>query len=687
MPQKPAARAFCLLALFWVVAGLLVHPVGEFPLNDTWSFFKPIRTLHEENRLELSQWPAMTLIAHIVWGWLITLIFGFSFTILRISVAFLGFGGVVAAWQTLRLLTGNEQKALLGALAVGFNAIYFNLSYTFMTDVPFFCSIMWSVYFYLLHLRDRKLKWLACATLTASIAILIRQLGVFLPAAFLAAVVIQERGAWKAWIKGLGSLFFVYGVIHAYNLWTAVSGQSSNQFYESYVREVWQKILSGPIALLRETTDTMLVCMVMLGLFMFPLLVLTLAWRNRRDRLINGLLTAAGIAFGIWLFRQNRALPFLPQGIFVDFALGPPTLRDVFYLQRDNLYKAPEFLLWAITWLGCIGAAWLLRHIAAAFGNIWRGIFQKSDHDFRLYAQIFGTALAAIIFLPMAIKYPFDRYLLACLPGLLPCIAAGGKFNLPLRRWQKWTAIVFISGSSIFAVAGTHDYLAWNRARWQALDYLCAQEQIPPTRIDGGFEFNGWHLFDPQYRSRIPKSWWWVHEDDFIVTFGLIEHHAVFKTFPYIRWCPPRRDFIAIIKKHDPHSGKIQFAGTESFGGRNIKTADGRILRYWSGRWDTTGIACDEYVILPPGQYRARFTFAAGKTRNAKNPKTGMFRLLTYGTRNLLAETEITNHSGDRRQFTTQELSFSIQTNMRVNVHVLGENTPLWLDNVEFIAD
>lgn len=42
------------------------------------------------------------------------------------------------------------------------------------------------------------------------------------------------------------------------------------------------------------------------------------------------------------------------------------------------------------------------------------------------------------------------------------------------------------------------------------------------TEIDGGFEFNGWYLYDAAYKSTPPKSWWWVHQDTYMVGARLI---------------------------------------------------------------------------------------------------------------------------------------------------------------------
>ncbi|MDO9541090.1 MAG: glycosyltransferase family 39 protein [Kiritimatiellia bacterium] len=683
--RTSASRNILLLVLLWVLAGLLVNPIGEFPLNDAWAYAQPVKTLCEEGLLRMSGWTAMPLIAHIGWGWLATSIFWFSFTVLRLSVALLGLGGMLIAWQTLRELTGDEEKAMLGALAIGFNGIYFNLSYTFMTDVPFFFYAMLSMYCYMRSLRDKNLRWLVFATLSAAAATLIRQVGLLLPLPFMLACVIHERFAIKAWLRGAGSMIFVYGALIAYERWMEAT-VGLPDLYRTNETAMWRQISAGLIPLIKDTKDNLIACMVMLGLFMFPVLLLEMPRRSRRDRIITWFLTAGGLALGVWLACEGRKMPLLSKGIFVDFALGPPTLCDVFCLERDNLYKAPPVLLWLITFLGSIGAFWLLRYLVACAWNGFRWLFRGRGEGFCAAIQVLGMGSALIILLPLGISQcPFDRYLLACVPGLLLGIAAAARPGLPLLRWQRWVAVIFIMGSAIFAVVGTHDYLAWNRARWRALDYLCKENNIPPTNIDGGFEFNGWFLFNPAYKQQEQKSWWWVHDDEFIVAFGLVEHHRVNKSFPYIRWCPPMRDFIAVIEYRDLQADNIQLASTARDGGRNVKTPDGNILRHWNGRGQPVNIARDGYVFLEPGSYRARFTFAAGKPLNKRGANNGSLHVLDFNSGKMLVESEILNTGNGPRQFINQELPFWISTNLRVGVHIMGGNIPLWLDSVQFI--
>ena len=53
----------------------------------------------------------------------------------------------------------------------------------------------------------------------------------------------------------------------------------------------------------------------------------------------------------------------------------------------------------------------------------------------------------------------------------------------------------------------------------------------------------------------------------------------------------------------------------------------------------------------------------------------------------MLAEAEISIVGTEPRKFLNQELSFSITTNLRVGVHVIGADTPLWLDTIQFIKE
>jgi hypothetical protein len=107
------------------------------------------------------------------------------------------------------------------------------------------------------------------------------------------------------------------------------------------------------------------------------------------------------------------------------------------------------------------------------------------------------------------------------------------------RKLAGLAAALFLLVVGWFSIAGTTNYLSWNRARWNGLRYLTHEAGIPPSRIDGGFEFNGYYNYndgDVSYLKEkadpTKKSWWWVQDDAYLVSFGPVQGYTVLKTFP-----------------------------------------------------------------------------------------------------------------------------------------------------------
>src|SRR5207244_2431330 len=93
-----------------------------------------------------------------------------------------------------------------------------------------------------------------------------------------------------------------------------------------------------------------------------------------------------------------------------------------------------------------------------------------------------GLYLGATSIVPL-----FDRYLLPLLPMLAVILVPPDRGERVGRR--TWVAAALaLFALAAYAIAGTHDYLAWNRARWEALGQL-AGDGVAANRIDGGLEF------------------------------------------------------------------------------------------------------------------------------------------------------------------------------------------------------
>jgi len=118
-----------------------------------------------------------------------------------------------------------------------------------------------------------------------------------------------------------------------------------------------------------------------------------------------------------------------------------------------------------------------------------------------------------------------------------------------------------LAGTLVFSVATVRDYHAWNRARWEALHFAVDDLHLPSRQIDGGFEFGGWALYDPHYKVQPNKSWWWVTDDEYMVTFGEVSGYHTIRTFPFLRWLPPGEGRIHLLQR-DTRAGAASGRGT-----------------------------------------------------------------------------------------------------------------------------
>jgi hypothetical protein len=145
-----------------------------------------------------------------------------------------------------------------------------------------------------------------------------------------------------------------------------------------------------------------------------------------------------------------------------------------------------------------------------------------------------GYGLSIILLATQTAEF-FDRYMLPAAPLVLIILALGYSqaIDPPVPAWRGWATAgrLFLVGG--LSVAATHDYLAWSRARWEAVRYLTADLGVSPDEIDGGYEFNG----STTYRWRMPpatdgRSWWWVQRATYVLTSGPMAGYRGLKRSP-----------------------------------------------------------------------------------------------------------------------------------------------------------
>lgn len=490
----------------------LAGPLGEFAVNDDFSYAWTTRNWLETGGFRPHDWTSMPLVAQAAWGALWSLVAGFSHTTLRLSTIVCGLLAVVAQYALARELGARRGVAALVASSLAVCPLLVPLSVTFMTDVPFLAAMLGGCFAAVRWLRTGSPAALVGLLLAGVAATLTRQLGLALGVGVLVLSVRGERR-----LRGALLLLVTGAALVALHLWLDVSDTVPEQFRlrERQLRGVFDAGIATPVAAAERLSLVVLYA----GLFGLPLwlpYVREVARRRYAPLTVGCALLCVGS-----LVRVGRWMPALPHWVGPD-GLGPPKL-----LGEEALPSLPVGVLMVVTLVSVVGAAAVVVGCVRA----WR----SGSEAPRLLLVVVGAYLLPI--LPTAV---FDRYLL--LPvALLPLVARTGlRRSTPVSDTRRWA--VAAPALLLFAcvsAAGTHDLLAWNRAAWRAADQLVA-EGVSPWEIDGGFAWNGWHLSEelPADRPRTAKSWWWVEDDRHIVSFAPLDGYEVLWREPVERLLP-----------------------------------------------------------------------------------------------------------------------------------------------------
>lgn len=527
----------------WALGIALVDPHGDFALNDDWAYGLTVRTLLEAGAFRPPGWAAPTLLSQALWGAAAALPAGFSFTALRLSTLLLGGGALVAVYMLARTLRAPRGAAGVAALTVGFGPVFFELAHTFMTDVPFIGFATIALLFLARALAGGGDHQLAIGCVATVAAVLCRQVGIVVPVAFAVVCVVYGRGR----LAARGGRALLPLLLSASALWglrqvLAFSQAAGDGLGVGDVIAAWS-MRGNPPAALRLMRDNLLVAWIYCGLFLAPVLLhSSAAWRASlaRPRRFDAVAVAAALLAGATLWFWQRGMP-LRGNVLIKSGLGPITLHDIYVRGLANDTPLPEGFWHAVTALAVLGAALLIAQLTAVAAHLRRAAADERAVRLLLLLSAAGT------FAALSVVIPFDRYYLPVTAILAAALAPPP--TLATGRAGGTAATVLLAAMALFAVAGTHDYLSWNRARWQALAQLTEVDGIAPQRIDGGPEFNGPHFYARDYRPQRGKSWWWVVDDEFIIAMGPVPGFSVQRRYPYRRWLPPGTGEIVVLHR------------------------------------------------------------------------------------------------------------------------------------------
>lgn len=540
---RPAAGDLLLLTACWVAAVIVVDPRGDFPLNDDWAYAVAVQRLLRDGVFRPPDWTGMTLLSQALWGAAAAAVAGFSHTVLRGSTLLLAGAAVLLTYLLACRLGAPRGTARLAALVLAANPLFVVLAHGFMTDVPMLAMMLAALLGFARALqRDSRAAW-AAATAASIAAVLCRQPAIAVPLGFAAAVLLRPGDRRRWLLPAALSVLLAGGALWGFQLAMQTAGTLPANYFSTQTSFLLRLQASGLRGAVPRLLGNLGVALCYTGLFLLPLLLVGAAGWRARWRPATVIALAAGAGALLALSASPRPLP-LRGNVLIRSGLGPVTLNDWYIRGLANDPVLPAAFWWTVTGLAVVGVTLLVAQGAAATVQAWRDRRAAAGPAVRALL----LAVGALYLGTTCATRQFDRYFLPLVPllgiALLPP-PGGRSAPRPLRV----AAAVLLTLYAAYAVAGTHDYLAWNRARWQALRQLAAAG-IPAQRIDGGLEFNAPLFYSPDAGGGGGgRSWWWVVDDEYLVTMGPVPGYTVERRLPYPRWLPPVPAEITVLRR------------------------------------------------------------------------------------------------------------------------------------------
>ncbi len=572
--------------LSWLFAILvLVAPVGDFPLNDDWQYARAVKRLVETHQLVIDTPVAPSLVGQVYVGALLCALFGFSHTLLRLSTLLLG---VLLWWSVDRLLrvvgTPERPRHLVGIVLVT-NPIFVPLALSFMNELwgwaP--CLLAAAVWFEARARADAKRDPAALPAWTAPLVGLAiglsfwtRQLcAVTFPALLLgsgAALLAAREGrrlarAWPSLLVGVGIFCGLIGLhfLDGVNARPAYRGPLSAM--TQLAPELWTVNLG--------TWSAYLIWFVLPLCFLGPpprshrwlqipiaLLVMKLLLHTSDTLRGRNLAPASAAAF------LHGDFPYLSNLVHAG-GIGPNTLFDVFFRYMPRPLLAERWWLW-VEWLLLPGAWFVVGALVRRAPRVRHPRSDSSAPHPSLRGELIGfaatLAITSFLLAQQAFRdHLFDRYQLPSYLGLLLILGGsigeagitGSRLGQALRRIALAATL---GGLALYTVAGLHDYFGWNTARWRLVDELRGRG-LSTRSLQGGYEVNGWLLFDAHRaletspdcigvcRCAIDWPEWPCIDDSYVITMNRLRGYEVMAERRVRWWLPPGRQTLFLLRR------------------------------------------------------------------------------------------------------------------------------------------
>ena len=458
-----ASRNAMICGLVVVVCILACRPFAEIPYVDDWSMARTARIFAQTGHVAYNGWAAMPQGWQIVWGAIFINIFGFSYTVLRLSLLPVVFTTIYLFQISLAQFRFTQRRATFGALVFGLSPIFLPVASSFMTDIPGVAVILLCLFLCQKAIAapssSATILWLTAAALTNLVGGTVRQ------TSFLGVLVMVPSVGW--------ALRRRRGVLTTAGCLTAVSGLVILGYLKWYLAQPY----SVPEHFLRvEPNGAVLIHLA--GQLLTAFLLLLLSVLPALGLFSLDLLRLGGKTFWTGVATTAATLVAL-------VATRHLTPLGVLFSKFNIDLRLPQLLLCLALVSAVLAITRLLisRQMRVTEPRI-------SSADWKEILSLLGPYSLAyfLLLLPRgAAGWIWDRYLL----GLIPLVII-----VVLKLHQQYvddritpTAVVLLACLALFGIGRADKHYAEKRALVKAIAMLRA-DNVPRSAISAGFEYN-----------------------------------------------------------------------------------------------------------------------------------------------------------------------------------------------------
>lgn len=462
-----------LLGIFFVIL-IVMLPFKDQLFSEDFAYAQSVRHLITTGDLKISERVAPSSITLIVWGAIITKISGFSLANLHLSVAVLIPFLLIALYKLFYLAGASKQKSLIFTLFFLSIPWILQLSYTFLTDIPFLTLEVFALLFYLRGFKKDRPIDILLGSIFASLAFLTRQLGIaFVLAAFITVLFKKDNNRRKFKYLFLSTFVPVFtGIVYLW--WLSLPENKTIAQYAVYQEfrniyfhpelNIWieniARIIHRTIKFISQA-QVLLFPLVLLFLLSNLKKAFHLLNKNKTSFSIITIIAAFIYALDIINFRQ-------------EYTFGFPLL----IYDYENLLPIP----WAHIWKYIVLISFPLLSCTIYLNK--RTIFKLNSFGQFTLLNLFFLTILTVIYVASWEQYiiPFLPILMLWIAGLTKKLAINTKLAL------VFVLILLLDSVQMTKLRYSQSGLIWEKAM------ELVNSGISPTEIDPNNNF-GWYYW------------------------------------------------------------------------------------------------------------------------------------------------------------------------------------------------